>query len=68
MKERQYACIACGKSPLAKDEVGICKKLMGMECEAFYCLPCLADYLSVSEQDILDKIDEFREEGCTLFS
>ena len=68
MKEKQRTCIACGKTPLTKDEVGVCKKLLGTDTKAFYCLSCFADYLEVSEQDILDKIQMFKEEGCKLFS
>lgn len=68
MKEKQVVCIACGKESLTKDEIGICKKLLGADTNMFYCLPCFADYLAVTEQDILDKIQEFKEEGCKLFS
>ena len=68
MKKNQHSCIACGKELLAKDEIGICKKLLGTNTETFYCLSCFADYLGVSEKDILDKIQEFKEEGCKLFS
>ena len=50
-----------------KDEIGINKKLLGSDVEAFYCLGCLADYLEVEPQDILDKIEEFKAEGCKLF-
>lgn len=68
MKEKHVACVACGKKPLSNDEIGICKKLLGTDTSMFYCLPCFSDYLSVTEQDILDKIQEFKEEGCKLFS
>lgn len=60
-------CISCGKKGLGKDEVGICYKLLGESTESFYCLDCLADYLSVSVQDIQSKIEEFKAEGCKLF-
>lgn len=60
-------CIACGKQPLSKDEIGINKKLLGEQIENFYCMDCLADYLEVETQDLLDKIEEFKEEGCKLF-
>ena len=60
-------CIACGKEPLSKDEIGINKKLLGEQVENFYCMNCLADYLEVETQDLLDKIEEFKEEGCKLF-
>ncbi len=68
MRATQRKCIACGNAPLTKDEIGICKKLLGADTDAFYCLQCFADYLGVSAQDILDKIEEFKEEGCKLFS
>ncbi|MDE7310239.1 MAG: hypothetical protein K2N87_01215 [Eubacterium sp.] len=62
-----YSCIACGKIPLSKNEIGINRKLLGEMINGYYCLPCFANYFEVSEQDILDKIEEFREEGCKLF-
>ena len=68
MKEKNVICVACGKGPLTKDEVGICKKLLGIDTKMFYCLPCFADFLDVTVQDIMDKIQEFKEEGCKLFS
>lgn len=65
VKEEQ--CISCGKKPLYKNEIGINQKLLGSDVEQFYCLDCLADYLEVEPQDILDKIEEFKSEGCKLF-
>ncbi len=64
---KKHVCVCCGKSPLKKNEIGICKKLLGEDVESFYCLDCLAEFLEVSTQDILDKIEEFKEEGCKLF-
>ena len=66
-REIKRACAACGKKPLTKDEVGACRKLLGEDIVDFYCLDCLAEYLEVSVQDILDKIEEFKEQGCRLF-
>lgn len=60
-------CIMCGKSNLDKDTIGINKKLLGKEIQNFYCMECLAEYLECTVQDLLDKIEEFKEEGCTLF-
>ncbi len=67
-KIKQQSCIACGKSKLAKDEIGINMKLLGEMTENFYCLDCLADYLGCNTQNIIDKIEEFKEDGCRLFS
>ena len=60
-------CYVCGKEDLSKDEVGITKKLLGKNIKQFYCLSCLAEQLEVTEQELLDKIEEFKNEGCTLF-
>lgn len=68
MKAKTYTCIACGKRSLSKDEIGVCKKLLGIDTKVYFCLPCFAEHLAVSEQDILDKIQEFKEGGCNLFS
>ena len=65
---RAKECLACGKIPLDKDTIGINKKLLGEDIENYYCMDCLAYYLGCTVQDILDKIEEFKEEGCKLFS
>ena len=59
--------MACGFKPLDKDTVGINKKLLGRNITNFYCMDCLADYLGCTVNDLLDKIEEFKAEGCTLF-
>lgn len=66
-KKIRASCNSCGKPELTQNEIGICLKLLGEKTEHFYCLDCLADYLDVTPQDILDKIEEFKDEGCTLF-
>lgn len=60
-------CLACRKKPLDKDTIGINKKMIGNQVKTFYCMDCLADYLGCSVNDLLEKIEEFKEEGCTLF-
>ena len=60
-------CYVCGKSPLSKDEIGLTKKLIDKKTTNFYCLSCLAESLEVTEEALLAKIEEFKEEGCTLF-
>lgn len=66
-KVKKVSCVSCGKEALEKNEIGINKKLLGEQVESFYCIDCLADYLGVSVQDILDKIEEFKDQGCKLF-
>ncbi len=66
-KQGNAPCVSCGKANLSKDEIGINLKLLGENVRHYYCLDCLADYLEVSPRDILDKIAEFKAEGCKLF-
>lgn len=66
-KAKKVSCVSCGKEALEKNEIGINKKLLGEQVESFYCMDCLADYLGVSVLDILDKIEEFKDQGCKLF-
>lgn len=60
-------CSSCWKGPLSKDEVGICKKLLGEKTKTLFCMDCLASYLDTSVQELQEKIEEFKDEGCTLF-
>lgn len=60
-------CRVCGKSPLSRDEVGLTKKLIDRQAEDFLCLACLAEALEATEEELLAKIQEFKEQGCTLF-
>lgn len=60
-------CSSCWKGPLSKDEVGICKKLLGEKTKTLFCMDCFASYLDTSVQELQEKIEEFKDEGCTLF-
>lgn len=60
-------CYVCGKSPLTKDEIGLTKKIIDRKTTTYYCLTCMAEYLEVTEEELLAKIEEFKNEGCTLF-
>lgn len=61
------SCLACGKAPLSKDEIGLTKKLLDRKATRFYCLSCMAASLEVTVEELLEKIEEFKEEGCPLF-
>ena len=64
MKKKE--CCECGKS-LKKDEVALSQKLIDIDTEDFYCIPCMAEYFGCGEEDLVIKIQEFKEQGCTLF-
>jgi len=59
-------CVECDNK-LNKDEVAISQKMLGDEITEFYCINCLADYLECERSDLEVKIEEFKEQGCTLF-
>ena len=63
----QKHCYSCGKEPLTKDEIGLIKKLFNKKATIFYCLTCLAENLDVTEEELLAKIEDFKNDGCTLF-
>lgn len=65
-RKEEHCCAVCGKRHLSREEIGISKKLL--DDETFYCLDCLAAYFEVDVQDLLDKIEEFKEQGCVLFA
>jgi len=60
-------CFACGKERLLKDEIGLNKKMLGRKIKQFYCLACFAEYLDVTTEELLAKVEEFKEQGCKLF-
>ena len=60
-------CLACSKKPLDKDTIGINRKMLGTQVKTFSCMACLPAYLGCSADDLLEQLEEFTEEGCTLF-
>ncbi len=63
---RKTTCCECNKK-LKKDEIALAQKMIDVDTEEFYCLPCMAEYFGCDEQDLIIKIKEFKEQGCTLF-
>ena len=60
-------CHICGR-PLVPDECALTKKLINHGAVEFMCLSCLAKHFDVSEEVLREKIRQFREMGCTLFT
>jgi len=63
---KKSKCHIC-ESVLNKTEIGLSKKLFDIKTERFYCLSCLSNYLDVTIEDLLEKVEEFKEQGCDLF-
>lgn len=61
------SCYLCGKPALSRNETGLTKKFLGKNQKCFYCLSCLAKLLEVDTEFLIAKIEEFKEQGCTLF-
>ena len=59
-------CVECNKK-LKNDEVALSKKLIDIDTDEFYCIDCCTAYLECEKSDLEIKIQEFKEEGCTLF-
>lgn len=66
MSRKVKTCCECEKK-IKKDEIALCKKVLGADTEEFYCINCLSEYLECSVEDLEIKIQEFKEQGCTLF-
>lgn len=59
-------CHVCG-GIADRNAVGLTKKLLGENVSKFFCLPCLAEHLDVTVEELLAKIEEFKAQGCKLF-
>lgn len=63
---KKIMCEVCD-SILTKEEIALNKKLISKNTKQFMCLDCLAKFLDTSVDCLKEKIEEFKEEGCTLF-
>lgn len=61
-------CQYCSSS-LSRDEIGLSQKLFENETKRgrFTCLPCLAEQLDVTVEELLAKVEDFKSQGCRLF-
>ena len=64
---RQSGCFSCGKENLVRNEIGLNKKLLGRKIKKYHCIDCLAEYLDISTDDLLERIQEFIDADCPLF-
>jgi hypothetical protein len=43
------------------------RKLFGSNSKKLYSLPCMADLFECAVEDVVNKLDAFKREGCRLF-
>ncbi len=60
-------CKNCNKS-LTSDEKSLYMKIVNRQATQFLCKTCLANYFSVEESVLDQKIKQFKENGCLLFT
>lgn len=63
---KKKLCKDCDKV-LIKDEIALNKKIIDPDATEFLCINCMSEMLDCSVEDLEIKIDEFKEQGCTLF-
>lgn len=59
-------CYECNKE-LYKDEIALSRKLLGRNIQQFLCINCLGKFLDIDVRMLTEKIEQFKEEGCSLF-
>lgn len=60
-------CKSCGKD-LTGNEIGLTKKLINRGSTEFYCINCLAEKFGCDVPLLEKKIEQFKKQGCTLFT
>ena len=60
-------CRNCSRK-LTADEIGIYKRMVNRGATDYLCASCMASYFRIEESMIYEKIEHFREMGCTLFA
>lgn len=66
MRNRNIGCVVCGES-VEKVSKALCQKLFDRNTKKILCLRCLSNELEVEEDELLEKAEEFKNEGCSLF-
>lgn len=59
-------CIVCTRA-VTRDEIAMTRKLVNRGAEQFYCLPCLARRFDATLPQLLERMQAFKDMGCTLF-
>ncbi len=52
---------------ISKNEIGLNKKLIHPKIERMMCLTCIAEYFETTEEELIEMVERFKQEGCALF-
>lgn len=66
MRKKTVLCNECN-GEVGKLEVALNKKLISPQLKEFSCLECLSLSLGCEVEDLEIKIEEYKEQGCTMF-
>ena len=61
------SCLKCGRE-LTFDEIAVYKKMVNRASVEYMCKGCLAKRFDVSVDFIDKKIEQFKSQGCLLFT
>lgn len=59
-------CIRCGRKLSDYDKIAH-KKFVNRGADEFMCINCLAKRFDVTPDEIKERLEHFRKQGCTLF-
>lgn len=63
----QIDCSYCDREVLTRDEIGLNRKIIHRQIERMMCLECMAGYFETTEEELREKVEEFKRRGCALF-
>lgn len=59
-------CMQCTRR-VSRDEIAMTRKLINRGASQFLCMPCLAERFDATLQELEERLQYFKEMGCTLF-
>lgn len=66
MRNKKIECVVCREN-VEQVSKALCQKLFDRSTKKIMCLRCLSNELEVEESELLEKAEEFKNEGCPLF-
>ena len=61
-----FLCTECGRG-LKNLDIALYKKMINRGAVRYMCIDCLAEYIGVTREELLVKVEQFKRQGCTLF-